>query len=250
MSVALEDEFAVPALAAQAEAELEYLLSPTRLFTCSPADRAVIASRSVAGRALTNAQLANALNVSIRQATTEARAVARALRRPNPATVTLFRSVFGVRPGDVPAWRTANSRWRNYGELAALRLERAASDLDSGHTRYFCLGCRPTVRACTTPHAPIAADRHRLWIGREWWRWWRASQQGTPANRRRIRGFMASTLLHEALHIHFVLSHKTVPVGRPSLANPYCYDTLVARFHRRDPKQGDANRCRTGWRPK
>jgi hypothetical protein len=243
------EEFTVPALAAHAEGELESLLSPTRLFACSQGDRNAIAG--VVGRAVTNAQVRSAINAAIRQATGEARAVARALRqRPREKRTTiLFRRVFNVPPTFVPTWRTANSSWRDLGELVALRLERAAGNLDSGYTRYFCLGCDATDRACTTPHHPVAADRHRLWLGRGWWRWWRDSRTGTAADRRRLRGWMASTLLHEALHIHFVLSHHTTRVGRPSISNIYCYDTLVAIFHRREPKPEDAIRCKTGYRP-
>jgi hypothetical protein len=251
----LESEFELEAelrrAEAEAEGELEYLLSPTRLFTCSPADRAAIAASGVVGRPVSEAQLRGALRSAITQATTEARATARALRtRPRAAETTrVFRSVFNVPPTFVPQWRTARSSWRDLGDLVALRLERAAGNLDSGYTRYFCLGCSASARACTTPHAPVAADRHRLWIGRQWWRWWRDSQRGSTAQRRRLRGWMASTLLHEALHIHFILSHHTVTVGRPSVNNMYCYDTLVSRFHRRTPKPQDEVRCRTGWRP-
>ena len=64
-----------------------------------------------------------------------------------------------------------------------------------------------------------------------------------------VPGWMASTLLHEALHIHFVLSHRTVTMGRPSVNNMYCYDTLVARFHGRMPKPGDEDGCRN-WQPR
>jgi hypothetical protein len=245
----LEREFEVAALAAEAEAELEYMLSPTRLFTCSAADRAAIVR--IVGP-ITDAQVRSVVRAAITQATREARATARALRtRPRaPETTRIFGSVFNVPPTFVPAWRTANSTWRDLGDLVALRLERAASDLDAGYTRYFCLGTEPDVRAYTTPTAAVAANRHRLWLGDEWWRWWRQSQQGSAAQRRKFRGWMASTLLHEALHIHFVLSHYTATPGRPSVNNMYCYDTLVARFHGRPPKEDDEMRCRTGWRPR
>ena len=60
---------------------------------------------------------------------------------------------------------------------------------------------------------------------------------------------MASTLLHEALHVYFVLEHHKAAIGRPSVNNVYCYDTLVALQHRRAPKPGDRDKCRLGRRP-
>jgi hypothetical protein len=235
------------------ELELEQMLSPTRLFTCSAANRASIAA--VTGP-ITQAQILAAVRSAVNQGAREARATAAALRtRPRaPRTTQIFRSIFNVPPTFVPNWRTANSTWRDLGELVALRLEKAAADLTSGHTRYFCWGCTgcsspPNFRACTTPRAPVRADRHRICLGRGWWQWYRASLTGPMAARRRLRGWMASTLLHEALHIHFTLSHRQTTVGRPSASNVYCYDTLVARFCRREPKPSDAHRCRTGFRP-
>jgi hypothetical protein len=60
---------------------------------------------------------------------------------------------------------------------------------------------------------------------------------------------MASTLLHEALHVYFVLEHHKAAIGRPSVNNVYCYDTLVALQHGRAPKPGDRDKCRLGRRP-
>ena len=245
----LEQEFELPGLESEGAAELEYLLSPTRLFSCAAPDQARI--RAVVGPA-TPAQLRSAIGAAVAQATREAWGTARALRsRPrSPRATRIFRSVFNVPPTFVPPWRPAGSSWLDLGDLVALRLERAAGDLNSGYTRFFCWGCRPTSRACSTPRATVRADRHRIFIGRVWWRWWRASLHGPMLARPKLRGWMASTLLHEALHIYFVLSHRTVTVGRPSVNNVYCYDTLVALFHRRSPKDRDRSRCRTGWRPR
>jgi hypothetical protein len=54
---------------------------------------------------------------------------------------------------------------------------------------------------------------------------------------------MASTLLHEALHIYFRLEHHRATIGRPSVNNVYCYDTLVALLNRRAPKPCDRENC-------
>ena len=60
------------------------------------------------------------------------------------------------------------------------------------------------------------------------------------------RGFMASTLLHEALHVYFRLEHHKAAVGRPSVNNVYCYDTLVALLIGRTPKPDDRENCARG----
>ena len=60
---------------------------------------------------------------------------------------------------------------------------------------------------------------------------------------------MASTLLHEALHIYFRLEHHKATIGRPSVSNMYCYDTLVALMSGRAPKPDDADRCAQGRTP-
>jgi hypothetical protein len=60
---------------------------------------------------------------------------------------------------------------------------------------------------------------------------------------------MASTLLHEGLHVYFRLQHGKATIGRPSVSNVYCYDALVALYHRRAPKPGDREKCRHGRQP-
>jgi hypothetical protein len=226
------------------EWEAERQLSPTRLFSCSAAERTRV--QTVVGRTVTVAQLRSAVLSAIAQSTREARATARALRaRPRSAhTTATFRGVFNVPPTFVPAWRPAGASWRDLGDLVALRLERASGILAGGHMRLFCWGSAAHCPECTQSPTQYRAcssyrGRYHICLGSEFWRWWRAGR----------RGFMASTLLHEALHVYFRLQHHTAAVGRPSVNNVYCYDTLVALFHRRAPKPGDRDRCRLGRRP-
>jgi hypothetical protein len=226
------------------EAELERQLSPTRLFSCTDAERSQV--RAVVGRPVTSLQLRTAVRTAIAQAVREARASARALRaRPRTAhTTQAFRSVFNVPPTFTPSWRPANASWRDHGDLVALRLERAANILTGGHMRFFCWGSVAHCPECTRPPTTYRAcssyrGRYHICLGSEWWRWWRVGR----------RGFMASTLLHEALHIYFRLEHHRAAIGRPSVNNVYCYDTLVALLHRRAPKPGDRDNCRRGRVP-
>jgi hypothetical protein len=226
------------------EEELEAQLSPVRLFSCSAPERARVAA--VVGRpGLTVVQLRNAVGASIAQARSEATAAARLLRaRPRAQrTTAVFRGVFNVPPTFVPTWRPAGASWRDLGDLVALRLERAATILGGGHMRLFCWGSVAHCPECSQPPTRYRAcssyrGRYHICLGQEWWQWFRRGR----------RGFMASTLLHEALHIYFVLEHHRAAIGRPSVNNVHCYDTLVARLMRRSPKPGDATRCRRGRR--
>jgi hypothetical protein len=227
------------------EDSYEAQLSPTRLFSCSAAERAQVAA-VLARPGVTVGQLRNAVAASIAQARREATAAARLLRaHPRAANTTrVFRGVFNVPPTFVPDWRPANARWRDLGDLVAIRLERAASILGGGHMRLFCWGSAAHCAECTgapTTYRACSSYRgsYRICIGREWWQWFRQGR----------RGFMASTLLHEALHVYFVLEHHRAAIGRPSDNNPHCYDTLVARLNRRTPKPGDVDRCRRGRTP-
>jgi hypothetical protein len=226
------------------EAHAERELSATRLLSCSDPERARVAA--VLGRPVSAAEIRAAVHAAATRGAREGRATARALRAtPRTArTSQLFQSVFSVPPTFVPAWRPANASWRDLGDLVALRLERAAGILLGGHVRFFCWGSATHCPECTgDPTSYRACSSYRggyhICIGQPWWRW---LQQGR-------HGFMASTLLHEALHVYFVLEHHKAAVGRPSVNNVYCYDTLVALQHGRAPKPGDRDKCRLGRRP-
>lgn len=220
---------------------LEAELSPTRLFTCSAAEEANVVA--AAGQPLTPAQMRAAIGGAIAHAQREAAASVRALRaRPRAAfTTAAFRGVFGVGPGWVPPWRPARASWQDLGDLVALRLERAARILGGGHMRFFCWGSVAHCPDC--PHAPTSyracSSAHgvtHVCLGRRFWIWF---GQGR-------RAWMGAVLLHEALHVYFRLQHNLEAVGRPSVSNVHCYDTLVARLAGRAPKPGDVDRCRRG----
>lgn len=220
------------------EQELERQLSPTREFSCTNAERVHV--QGVVGRPVTHAELRRAVTSAVVQAQGEARAAASALRtRPRSTrTSQVFRDVFNVPPTFVPAWRPADASWRDLGELVALRLERASRILAGGHMHFFCWGSVARCPECTDPPTKYRAcssyrGRYHICIGSHWWEWFRDGR----------RGFMASTLLHEALHIYFRLEHHRATIGRPSVNNVYCYDTLVALLNRRAPKPCDRENC-------
>ncbi len=212
-------------------------------FSCTNAERAQV--QAVLGRAVTVAELRRAVGTAVAQAQRDAMAASRALRaRPRSVrTSRIFRSIFNVPPTFVPAWRPGNASWPDLGALVALRIDNGSRILGGGYMHFFCWGSAAHCPECTEPPSSYRAcssyrGRHHICLGREWWEWYRDGHGD----------FMASTLLHEAMHIYFRLEHHKATVGRPSVNNMYCYDTIVAILNGRTPKPGDRNKCARGRR--
>ncbi len=225
-------------------AEFEAELSPTRLFSCTDAERTHVAG--VLGRPISAAQARAAVGGAMTKARRDASTVVRALRtHPRSSRTTrIFRSVFNVPPTFVPDWRPANASWRDLGELVAIRVENAARIVVGGHMRVFCWGSVANCPECTSPPTDYVAcssyrGRYHICLGRQWWLWHGAGKLG----------FTGSTFLHEALHIYFRLEHHRATVGRPSVNNVYCYETLIALLVGREPKPGHRDRCARGRVP-
>ena len=213
-------------------------------FSCTNAERAQV--QTVLGRVVTEAELRHAVGTAVAQAQRDARVASRALRvRPRSVrTSRIFRSIFNVPLTFVPAWRPGNASWLDLGELVALRIENGSRILGGGYMHFFCWGSAARCPECTEPPTSYRAcssyqGRHHICLGREWWEWYRNGH----------RGFMASTLLHEAMHIYFRLEHHKATVGRPSVNNIYCYDTLIAIVSGRTPKPGDRDKCASKLQP-
>jgi hypothetical protein len=194
-----------------------------RTVNCAPAELSAV--RRVLGRAAAPA----VLQAQIERAAVDAvrwSEVAVAALRARPRTTrarALFANAFGVAPEFVPAWRPAAATWRDLGELIALRLARAARILDGGWIRYFCWGSVAHCPECSNPPARYFAcssyrGRYHVCLGEGFWRAVRAGDCAT----------MASTLLHEALHIYF--SRTVADAGRSGNAN--CYERFVVLLNR------------------
>jgi hypothetical protein len=210
---------------------------PAPNFTCSAAELAAIRV-ALARPTTTTAQLTAGLSEALRRAVAAANRAATLLEaRPRTAlTATRFRSVFGVGPDHVPAWRTPSSRWRDLGDLVALRLRSAARILGGNQIRFRCAGCTSaTATACTTPPA------YAMRFGLRFWRRWNAGEWH----------LMVSTLVHEAVHIYFhrLVSHqpaKRRAVGaNPSARSnsPYCYALVTTRLNGFADKPNDVTKC-------
>jgi hypothetical protein len=139
-------------------------------------------------------------------------------------TRRLFCEAFGVAPEFVPPWRAGLSgvvRWRDLGELVAIRLRDVARILDGGCIHYFCWGSQAHCPEC--PGAPTYfacssfLNRYVICLGQGFWRAWQSGDTATTA----------STLLHEALHIYF--GRTVSDRGRSGNAN--CYERFTVRLH-------------------
>ncbi len=210
-----------------------------RHFTCSPADLAQI--RTWLGTSPTCADLRGGVEAAVARVVPQIRRATQALRaRPRSArTRQLFRAVFGVSSETVPPWRTANSTWRDLGELVALRLERGMQILDGrdtrgGYIRYFARGSQAHCPECTKPPTTYRAcsswrGQYLVCLGREFWLRWRD----------RNFNALGSTLLHEALHIYF---SRTVGHTR-RFNNANCYQLFVSRINGITPNRCARERC-------
>jgi hypothetical protein len=210
---------------------------PALNFACTASELAAIRT-AVARPATTNAELSAGLAAALRRAVAATNSAATLLEaHPRTAsTTTKFRSVFGAGPDLVPAWRPANARWRDFGELIARRLRSGSTILSGNQIAFRCAGCTSaTATACTTP--PLYAMR----FGLRFWRRWAAGEWH----------LMVSTLVHEAMHIYFhrLVSHtpaKRRAVGaNPSARSnsPFCYALITTRLNNFADKPSDVTKC-------
>jgi hypothetical protein len=209
----------------------------TSNFTCNPVEQALVAT--VLGKGVPVAALRDAVNSAAARGVMIARSAADSLdiTKRTAATRVAFCSAFGVLPEFVPAWRATLAgvvKWRDLGELVAIRLLRAASILDGGCLRYFCWGNHAYCPECTDPpkKTRVACSsfkgRYVICLYPPFWKDWLALN---PANN-------DLTVLHETLHIYFKTDigdqyrdiNRTV-LTRP-IANAYCYTKFVACINR------------------
>ena len=193
-------------------------------FTCSNPEIAAI--RAFLKRpAITGSALRAAVEGAAARAVLLARRGAAALDRSRRTAKTrrLFCEAFGVTPEFVPPWRAGLSgvvRWRDLGELVAIRLRDVAKILDGGCIHYFCWGSQAHCPEC--PGAPTYfacssfLNRYIICLGQGFWRAWQSGDTATTA----------STLLHEALHIYF----GTTVSDRGRSGNANCYERFAVRL--------------------
>jgi hypothetical protein len=216
-------------------------------FTCTPIEQALVAT--TLGEAFPVAALREVVNSSAARAGMLAGTAASSLDIANrtAASRMAFCSSFGVLPDFVPAWRATLPglvRWRDLGELIAIRLRKAAAILDGGCIRYFCWGNTVYCPDCTDPPQKYVAcsswkGRYVICIGPSFWKRWLArNETGNDL-----------TLLHECLHIVFQRTvgdkfyDKQQQVLNRPIANAYCYTKFVACINRLPVPKWMLQRC-------
>jgi outer membrane protein OmpA-like peptidoglycan-associated protein len=196
-------------------------------FSCSDAERAQV--EKIVGKPVSVATLKAVVESAAGRAVSLASKAATALDQANRTTAirSRFCEAFGVMPEFVPPWRATLSgvvRWKDLGELVAIRLRDVVKILDGGCIRYSCwittAHCPDCPNAAKDPGSRYACSdfhgRYVVCLGGLFWRRW---QEGDTTT-------MASTLLHEALHIYF---RRTIQEqGRTGNAN--CYERFVVRL--------------------
>ena len=198
-------------------------MATVRYFTCSNAELANV--ENVLQASIPPAALRGAvLDAATRAVSWAGTAVGALNISPRSAdTRNLFREAFSAFPEEVPPWRPAGASWTDFGDLVAIRLTRAVAIVNGGWIRYFCWGSAARCPECTVPPATYFAcssfrGRYHICMGHGFWEAFRTRDTAT----------MASTLLHEALHIYF---SRTVADSRRT-GNANCYERFVVRVNR------------------
>jgi hypothetical protein len=118
----------------------------------------------------------------------------------------------------------------------AIRLNAVAKILGGGWIRYFCWGDPSHCSECTSkPPTYFACSswgkRYVICLGQAFWRAWQGRDTAT----------MASTLVHEALHIYFgrLIAHREK--GR--YGNADCYERFVIRMNDQFLHAATASAC-------
>jgi hypothetical protein len=197
-----------------------------RRLVLTDADRAAIGTRLRLGRAATVDEVRTIITDAAKRAVALIGRAAGPLRHPRAtgpdgeATRLHFRDAFGIKPEFVPAWRPAGQTW-DLGSVVAERLRCAAKMMSEGDIKFVAWGpgsCPfPDVRWLDTTWAAVQPKLfpHGICLGPQFWHAWRGGD---------VKG-MATTLLHECLHLYI----KTIvdEVGRGPYNRAACYELYV-----------------------
>ena len=189
---------------------------------CTDADMAAIGAEMGKGRALVIREVRTAIEDA---ATHAVRLIERAesqLKKPRAtgqagdAMRERFRDAFGRNPEFVPDFRPAGQTW-DIGAVVRERLRCAAKIMSEGDIESVAWGpgsC-PFGRWAGRPWAIVQAGRYRMCLGQTFWE---------AAGHADFAG-MATTILHECLHIYFdTIRHR---LERWAFNTAACYERYV-----------------------
>ena len=194
-----------------------------RKLRLTDADRTAIGAALALGRAATAAEVRTHITNAIQRAVTLINRAAFPLRRPRATGAAgepmrlRFRDAFGTMPEFVPTWRPAGQTW-DIGAVVRERLRCAAKIMSEGDIEFVAWG----PGSCPFAHtwvagtwAVVQAGRYRVCFGA---RFWRAAREGDGDG-------MATTILHESLHIYFdTIRHR---LERWRFNSAGCYERYV-----------------------
>ncbi len=197
-----------------------------RKLICTDADLRGIGGELGLGRDPVIREVRTDIEDALRRAVTLIERAESQLRRPRAtgqagdAMRARFRSVFGTSPEFVPTWRPAGQTW-DIGAVVRERLRCVAKILSEGDIEFVAWGpgsC-PFGNWAGRPWAIVQAGRYRICLGQSFWR----------AKRDRDFEGMATTLLHEGLHIYFAtIRHR---LERWPFNRAACYERYVLVTH-------------------
>ena len=172
-----------------------------RKLVCTDADLAAIGAEMGKGRGLVIREVRIALEDAVRRALVLIERAESQLKKPRDtgqagdAMRQRFRDAFGTAPEFVPTWRPAGQTW-DMGGVVRERLRCAAKIMSEGDIEFVAWGpgsCPFTFDWTKRLWAVVESGRFRICLGQAFWR---------AAGRVDTEG-MATTLLHECLHIYF-----------------------------------------------
>lgn len=194
-----------------------------RKLICTDADLAAIGAEMGKGRGLVIREVRTALEDTVRRAVVLIERAESQLKRPRAtgqagdAMRRRFRDAFGTTPEFVPTWRPAGHTW-DMGSVVRERLRCAAKIMSEGDIEFVAWGpgsCPFAFDWSTRPWAVVEGGRFRICLGQLFWR---------AAGRVETED-MATTLLHECLHIYFdTIRHR---LERWAYNTATCYERYV-----------------------
>ena len=194
-----------------------------RKLICTDADLAAIGVETGKGRDLVIREVRIAIEDAVRRAMVLIERAESQLKRPRAAGRAgdamrqRFRDAFGTAPEFVPTWRPAGQTW-DVGGVVRERLRCAAKAMSEGDIEFVAWGpgsCPFAFDWATRPWAVVQGGRFRICLGQTFWQ---------AAGRADTEG-MATTLLHECLHIFFdTIRHR---LEKWAYNTATCYERYV-----------------------
>jgi len=191
---------------------------------CTDADLEAIGAEMGKGRGLVIREVRTEIEDAVRRARVLIERAESQLKKPRAtgqagdAMRERFRDAFGRNPEFVPTWRPAGQTW-DVGGVVRERLRCAAKIMSEGDIEFVAWGperCPYRFDWDDRTWAVVQGGVYRICLGQ---RFWRAAKEVDTEG-------MATTLLHECLHIYFDTMH-THEMEKWAFNTATCYERYV-----------------------